>query len=203
MSAGIIAGAASSAASSKGGQQVLGSVSKGIDSQVAATQRAQRIGFTILGIVVVGVLGFVAYRVIKKIAKDITEGSRAKGDGARAIIEGTQLIQDLAQMGIQVSRDTNYGEVANQLAQLFAGCGFNGGAVDLIKASVFNDADWSALVTAWGGEDGKRSYDACNWEFDFGDTEVSLSAAIVSELDSEEKAILNADFQQKGINVRF
>jgi len=40
MSAGIIAGAASGVASSKGGQQVLGSVAKGIDSQVAATQKA-------------------------------------------------------------------------------------------------------------------------------------------------------------------
>jgi hypothetical protein len=203
MSAGIIASAASGVASSKGGQQILGSVSAGINSQVASTQRAQKIGLTILGIVVVGVLGFVAYKVIKKIVKDIGDGAKEKGDGARAIIEGTQLIKDLAALGIEVSKDTNYGEVANQLAQLFAGCGFNNGAVDLIKASVFNDADWTALVTAWGGEDGKRPYDACNWEFDFGDSEVSLSAAIVSELDSEEKAILNADFQQKGINVRF
>ena len=203
MSAGIIAGAASGVASSKGGQQILGSVSAGINSQVAATQRAQKIGFTILGVVVVGILGFVAYKVITKIAKDIADSAKEKGDGARAIIEGTQLIQDLAAMGIQVSKDTNYAEVANQLQGLFGGCGFNDGAVDLIKASIFNDADWTALVTAWGGEDGKRAYDACNWEFDFGDTEVSLSAALASELNSDEKASLNADFQQKGINVRF
>jgi hypothetical protein len=30
-----------------------------------------------------------------------------------------------------------------------------------------NDADWNALVIAWGKEDGKRAYDACNWEFEF------------------------------------
>ena len=203
MSAGIIASAASGVASSKGGQQMLGSVSAGINSQVASTQRAQKIGLTILGIVVVGVLGFVAYKVIKKIVKDIGDGAKEKGDGARAIIEGTQLIKDLAALGIEVSKDTNYDEVANQLEGLFGGCGFNDGAVNLIKASVFNDADWSALVIAWGGEDGKRSYDGCNWEFDFGNKEVSLSAALADELSSEEKATLNADFQQKGINVRF
>lgn len=203
MSAGIIASAASGVASSKGGQQILGSVSAGINSQVASTQRAQKIGLTILGIVVVGVLGFVAYKVIKKIAKDISDGIKDKGDRAGAIIEGTLLIQDLAALGIEVSKDTNYNEVANQLEGLFGGCGFNDGVVDLIKASVFNDADWTALVIAWGREDGKRPYDACNWEFDFGDKEVSLSMALADELNSEEKATLNADFQQKGINVRF
>lgn len=202
MSAGIIAGAASGVASSKGGQQILGSVSKGIDSQVAATQRAQKIGLTILGVVVVGVIGFVAYKVISKIAKDIKKGVTDRGDDASSIIEGTMLIRDLAAMGIQVSKDTNFDEVANQLEQLFAGCGFNAGAVELIKASVRNDADWSALVISWGKEDGKRSYDACNWEFDFGDSEMTLSQALVSELDYAEKTNLNLYFQQNGINVR-
>jgi hypothetical protein len=37
----------------------------------------------------------------------------------------------------------------------------------------------------------------------FGDSNMTLSQALASELDSSEKADLNADFQQKGINVRF
>jgi hypothetical protein len=200
---GIIADAASGVASSKGGQQILGSVSKGVDSQVAATQRAQNIGFTILGIVVVGVLGFVAYKVLMKVAKDIKEAAGNKSDAASGILEGTKVIQDLSQQGVQVSRDNNFSEIANQLEYLFSGCGFNNGAKDLLKASVMNDADWNALVIAWGKEDGKRTYDGCNWEFNFGDTNATLSQAITSELDSAEKAELNADFQQKGINVRF
>jgi hypothetical protein len=203
MSAGIIAGAASGVAGSKGGQKILGSVSAGIDSQVAATQRAQKIGFTILGIVVVGVLGFVAYKVLSKIAKDIKQAAGSKSDSASGILEGTKVIQDLAEQGVIISRDNNFSEIANQLEYLFGGCGFNAGAKDLLKASVMNDADWNALVIAWGKEDGKRAYDGCNWEFDFGDSNYTLSQAIASELDSSEKAELNADFQQKGINVRF
>jgi len=88
MSAGIIAGAAAGVANSKGGQQILGSVSAGINSQVASTQRAQKIGLTILGIVVVGVLGFVAYKVIKKIVKDISDGVKIE------VIEQVQLLKE-------------------------------------------------------------------------------------------------------------
>jgi hypothetical protein len=134
MSAGIIAGAASGVASSKGGQQILGSVSAGINSQVAATQRAQKIGFTILGIVVVGALGFVAYKVLSKIAKEIKQGAASKSDAASGILEGTKVIQDLAEQGVIISRDNNFSEIASQLEYLFAGCGFNSGAKDLVKS---------------------------------------------------------------------
>ena len=106
----------------------------------------------------------------------------------------------LAEQGIRPTISKAQAEgFANSLQAAFDGCGTDTDAIGNVMIQMNNDADIYLLISTYG----VRKYDACNWEMDFGDKELSLNAAISDELDGPEKSYINTILKNKGIKFQF
>jgi len=164
-------------------------------SQVGdSTAKASRIiGWTFIGLV--GIAG--AYLLYKVISKAIQKGQENADDRAE-VKEETLVLGELEKQGIKVTPTLNPHSMANAIQAAISGCTEDEDAVYTQLRLLNNDADWGALITAWGGENGKRLVADCL----YGGTEYPLKEALVKLFSSSEREIVNQIFAQKGMKTR-
>lgn len=150
--------------------------------------------------------GFVAVVAVSSaflIGKQVYSVVKSKLDVAKSMRESKEAddeVKKLKKEGIVPTlTDAQVQGMVNSLVTSFAGCGTDEHVVMKVFEQMKNDADVYKLISAYG----VRKYDACNWEFEFGDKELSLSAAIADELDHNERGLLNHLLSTRGIAIRF
>jgi hypothetical protein len=174
-------------AKSKAGQKAISQVGD-------TTARASKIiGWTFIGLV--GLTG--AYLLYKVISKAIKKGQE-NADERAAIKEEQQVLSELEQGGIQVTPTLNFKDIANAIQAALGGCTEDEEAVYTQMRRLNNDADWGALKTAWGGENGKRMVEGCF----YGGTEYPLTEALISLFSQSERDVINQIFANKGMKSR-
>ena len=165
------------------------------------------------GTMVVGVSGITIYTIysLVKAAKDRKQKQLAQAQ----LVQFVDDMDRLARQGVFPSfQESQYHIWTNAIVEQFAGCdpsftncpdmlrsiGYSksGQTVFNIISGFQNDADFLALQAAWG----IRTYDDCGW-FTGNVTDVTLSAAISSELTNCEKEGLNKTLKNKGISYTF
>lgn len=150
------------------------------------------------GAVIVGgiTVTFLTGRATWRKVKSMLEKGKLMKEGKEA---GQELI-NLQKQGINPTiSDAQVEGFANTLQTAFSGCGTDEAAVINVVRQLKNEADVMKLIAKYG----LRKHDACNWEFDFSDKEMTLSAAISDELDVFEKAAVNVQLEKNGIKYRF
>lgn len=149
----------------------------------------------IIAVFLVGAGGFAVWKGYKYIVKIMdTSGERAENS------ETKDQISKLKKDGMKPSySDAQYAQWANQLKEAFAGCGTSNGTWANIYGKLKNDLDVLLLNKAYG----TRKFDSCNWEFDFGDFEGTLSQALVHELSDAELQMLNKSLAAKKITASY
>jgi hypothetical protein len=164
-------------------------------SQVGdSTARASKIiGWTFIGLV--GITG--AYLLYKVISKAIQKGQE-NADERAAIKEEQQVLSGLDKEGVKVTQSLNFKDMANAIQAALGGCTEDEEAVYTQMRRLNNDADWGALKTAWGGENGKRLVPDCL----YGGTEYPLVEALVSLFSQSERDVINQIFASKGMKSR-
>jgi len=164
-------------------------------SQVGdTTARASKIvGWTFLGLI--GLAG--AYLLYKVISKAISK-SQDNADDRAAIKEEQLVLQELDKQGIKPTPNLNEKDIANAIQAAISGCTEDEEAVYTQMRRLNNDADWGALKTAWGGENGRRMVEGCF----VGGTEYPLIEALVSLFSQSERDVINQIFASKGMKSR-
>jgi len=164
-------------------------------SQVGdSTARASKIiGWTFVGLV--GLAG--AYLLYKVISKAISK-SQDNADDRAAIKEEQLVLQELDKQGIRPTPNLNEKDIANAIQAALSGCTEDEEAVYTQMRRLNNDADWGALKTAWGSENGKRMVEGCL----YGGTEYPLSEALVGLMSQSERDVINQIFVSKGMKSR-
>jgi hypothetical protein len=164
-------------------------------SQVGdTTARASKIiGWTFIGLI--GIAG--AYLLYKVISKAISKAQDSADDRA-AIKEEQLVLQELDKQGIKPSPNLNEKDIANALQAALGGCSEDEEAVYTQMRRLNNDADWAALKTSWGGENGKRMVAGCL----YGGTEYPLTEALVNLMSQGERDVINQIFASKGMKSR-
>ena len=164
-------------------------------SQVGdTTARASKIiGWTFISLI--GIAG--AYLLYKVISKAVAKGQE-NADERAAIKEEQQVLAGLDKEGIQVTQNLNFKDIANAIQAALGGCDEDEEAVYTQIRRLNNDADWAALKTAWGGENGRRMVDGCM----FGGTEYPLTEALVTLFSQAERDVINQIFSSKGMKSR-
>jgi hypothetical protein len=182
------------------GAMVAGELAKSPAGQKAISQstdsvtRATRvIGWTFIGLIAIGG----AYLLYKVISKAIQKGQE-NADERAAIKEEQQVLSNLEQGGVQVTQTLNFKDMANAIQSALGGCSEDEEAVYTQIRRLNNDADWGALKTAWGGENGRRLVADCF----YGGTEYPLTEALVSLFSQGERDVINQIFASKGMKSR-
>ena len=149
----------------------------------------------IVQIVIIIIVAFFLWKIYNWIRKQF----RTRGQ-ALELGDITSTINQLQQSGLQPSFPTaQYATWANQLVEAFNGCGTSNGVWTNVFTSVKNDLDIALLIEAYG----VRTFDECNWEFNFGDFKGTLSEALVHELSGSELSEVNDLLKSKGIKYTF
>jgi hypothetical protein len=164
-------------------------------SQVGdSTARASRIiGWTFIGLI--GITG--AYLLYKVISKAISK-SQDNADDRAATKEEQLVLQELDKQGIKPTPNLNEKDIANAIQAALSGCTEDEEAVYTQMRRLNNDADWGALKTAWGGENGRRMVAGCA----FGGTEYPLTEALVNLMSQGERDVINQIWASKGMKSR-
>lgn len=137
---------------------------------------------------------FVLYKVYKKIADK--EGSSDKED----VYDVQKEVNKLKREGAKFPHSqAQYSLWAASLNEAFDGCGTSNGTWMKVFGEMKSDIDVLALIATYG----KRDYDGCNWEGDFGTKNSTLPQAITSELSENEISKINAMFAKNSISYRF
>ncbi len=184
MAGALIAG---EVAKSKAGQKVITQAS---DTSVKVTKV---IGWTIFGLVALGG-AFLLYKVI---SKAIAKG-QDNADERAAIKEEQLVLKELEKEGIKTTPNLNEKDIANAIQAALSGCDEDEEAVYTQIRRLNNDADWAALKTAWGGENGTRMIEGCV----YGGTEYPLIEALVTLFNQAERDVINKIFADKGMKAR-
>lgn len=147
------------------------------------------------GIIAVGVLGgiaYIGYKIIKK-AEQVADTKYGKND----LSDVGSTLKELAKKGIKPQlTDGQLAVMAGTLRESFEGCMTNNDDIDNVFRKCTNEADVLSLIQKYG----MRKYDACNWEFDFGDKEYTLPQALNSEGNTSR---VNDVLRQKNIDFQF
>lgn len=131
--------------------------------------------------------------------KLIKQWNREKGY-REEIKDVTTSINNLISQGIKQSYTSGqYATWANQFQEAFDGCGTSNDVWRDVFSKMKNELDVLLLIDAYG----TRTFDECDWEFNFGDFTGTLGMSLVHELSSSEKAELNKLLTDKGINYTF
>lgn len=113
---------------------------------------------------------------------------------------GGKDLRDLQALGQKASYpDSQYATWANQLKEAFNGCGTSNGVWKTVFGSLKNEVDVLKLNQTYG----TRTFDECNWEFNFGDFTGTLSQALVHELSDSEMNEVNTMLEKAGIKYRY
>ena len=165
-------------------------ISQGLDT----TSKVSRIvGWTFVGLF--GLAG--AYLLYKVISKAISK-SQDNADDRAATKEEQLVLQELDKQGIKPSPNLNEKDIANAIQAALGGCTEDEEAVYTQMRRLNNDADWGALKTAWGGENGKRLIKDCL----YGGTDYSLVEGLTNLFSQGERDAINQTFQSKGMQTR-
>jgi hypothetical protein len=179
--------AAGEIAKTKAGQKTISQVGD-------STARASKIiGWSIIGLV--SIAG--AFLLYKVISKAIQKG-KENADERAAVKEEQLVLQELDKEGIKPTPNLNEKDIANAIQAALGGCDEDEEAVYTQMRRLNNDADWAALKTAWGGEDGKRMIADCF----YGGTEYPLTEALVNLFSQAERDVINQIFASKGMKSR-
>jgi predicted metalloprotease len=149
-------------------------------------------------IIVIVVVVFALYKFGKLIIAKLTdkEGSSDKED----VFDVQKEVNKLKKEGAAFPHSqAQYSLWASALNESFDGCGTSNGSWMTVFSEMKSDIDVLALIATYG----KRSYDGCNWEGDFGDKDTTLPQAITSELSANEISKINAMFAKNSISYRF
>ena len=165
-------------------------ISQGLDT----TAKVSRIvGWTFVGLF--GLAG--AYLLYRVISKAIQKGQENADDRA-AIKEETLVLDYLDKQGIKPTQGINFHDMANTIQEALGGCTEDEESVYTQMRRLNNDADWGALKTAWGGENGKRLIKDCL----YGGTDYSLVEGLTNLFSQGERDAINQTFQSKGMQTR-
>ena len=165
-------------------------ISQGLDT----TAKVSRIvGWTFVGLF--GLAG--AYLLYKVISKAISK-SQDNADDRAATKEEQLVLQELDKQGIKPSPNLNEKDIANAIQAALGGCTEDEEAVYTQMRRLNNDADWGALKTAWGGENGRRMVEGCIG----GGTEYPLTEALVNLMSQGERDVINQIWASKGMKSR-
>ena len=182
------------------GAMVAGELAKTPAGQKAISQstdsitRATRvIGWTFIGLIALGG-AFLLYKVISKAIQKGQENA----DERAAIKEEELVLKELEKQGVKTTPNLNEKDIANAIQAALGGCSEDEEAVYTQIRRLNNDADWAALKTAWGGENGKRLVADCF----YGGTEYPLTEALVSLFSQSERDVINQIFASKGMKAR-
>lgn len=140
----------------------------------------------------------VAYFVGKSIWDAVKEARDAKVK-LKESSDAVTVLNKLAAQGIYPTHtDAEFEGWSNQLATAFGGCGTDMGAIGTIFTQLNNQADLYKLIATYG----IRPYEGCSLLFE-GQQSVSLSAAMVAELDNTERQDINTILAVKNINYSY
>lgn len=138
------------------------------------------------------VIGVPIYKQIKKAFQNKNENKEINTTESE--------IKDLESGGEKASYpDSQYLSWADSLKQAFDGCGTSTTAVGDIFVKLKNEVDLKKLNVAYG----VRTYDACNWTFNFGDFTGTLGQALVNELAPADLQWINKLLRVKKINFQY
>lgn len=138
---------------------------------------------------------FILWRIVRWARKQF----RTKGQSLE-LTDITSTINNLQSQGLTPSFPiAQYATWANQLSEAFNGCGTSNQTWRTIFEAIKNDLDVALLIEAYG----VRTFDECNWEFNFGDFKGTLSEALVHELSADELTEINDLLKSKGIKYTF
>ena len=104
---------------------------------------------------------------------------------------------ELKKLGKPTLSDADLERLADRLRQAFHGCGTKNKSILSVFGQMGNKSDVLKLITTYG----VRKYDACNWEFEFGDDELTLQEALYSE--NADIGDINAILSRKNIEFQF
>ena len=106
--------------------------------------------------------------------------------------------EELRKTGEQPSLSTSdFERLSDRLRTAFSGCGTRNSDIESVFNQLHNKAYVLTLITTYG----VRVYDGCNWEFDFGDTELTLQEAMYNE--NVDIGDVNAILSKKSIDFKF
>lgn len=129
-----------------------------------------------IGISIVGVVGFVAYKIYKKV-----QGIGESKDEQKVLDLVDKELKDKLKAGDSLSKPlSTYQSTANAIEEKLKGCETIGTEVDVIKlviGQVKKPIDWLQLTKAFG----KRKIDDCG---PWGDTDYELGNLLKDQLDS-------------------
>lgn len=148
-------------------------------------------------IIVIVVVVFVLYKSGKLIIAKLfdKEGASDKED----VYDVQKEVNKLKKEGAKFPHSqAQYSIWASSLNEGFDGCGTSNSWATVF-GEMKSDIDVLALIASYG----KRTYDACNWDGDFGDKNGTLPQAITSELSANEISKINAMFAKNNITYRF
>jgi hypothetical protein len=141
----------------------------------------------------------VVYLVYRRVSAKIKADINAKYQKALVDASANEVKNLYNQGVVQTLTNSQLEGIASNLRQAFDGCGTDWSAITRSFEAMKNEADLQALIRVYG----IRKYDACNWEFDFGDKELNLAGAISDECSGEEVDEINGILKRRGIKYRF
>ena len=135
------------------------------------------------------------YFIFKKQIKGFLNNLKDKRDAKAELKEYEDALK---QTGEKASLKTSdFERLSDRLRTAFAGCGTRNADIESVFHQLHNEADVLTLITTYG----IRRYDACNWEFDLGDKELTLQEAMYDE--NVEIGDINSILSKKGIDFKF
>lgn len=148
----------------------------------------------IIAVAIVGGVGFIAYKIYKKIQQS-NEEKGSKQENSQAQSELDKLIKKGIKPTYQQSQYSSY---ANTLWEAMDGYGTNEDLIMRVFANLKNDADFLSLSKAYGIR--TVSSGVGNPEPNYRGT---LSGALASELENSKIRDINASMSKKGITYKF
>lgn len=139
------------------------------------------------GAILIGAIGYYLYKKLKNSGGKSDSVGKSDSGGRKNDKDGDSSSPTLT--------DSQLETMAETLKNAFAGCTTDNDAVDNVFKKINSEADVNALIKKYG----RRKYDACNWEFDFGDKEYPLGEALASEgnTDRVNKILANNNIKYK------
>lgn len=146
-----------------------------------------KITTAVVGIVGLAVIVLVLRKPIKALAKQIG------GIGEKRDVN--QELRDEIRRGNEPTlTDSQIRDIKSGILAQIAGCTVDDQPIIKQMKRLKNNADFLKLKKEWG----ISTWDGCNWEFDFGDTEGNLTYAL-SEMSNDAQKEVNDYLRNQGI----
>ena len=135
------------------------------------------------------------YFIFKKQIKSFLNNLKDKRDAKAELKEYENALKGTGEN--PTLKTSDFERLSDRLRTAFDGCGTRNTDIESVFNQLHNTADVLTLITTYG----IRRYDACNWEGDFGDKELTLQEALYDE--NADIGAINGILSQKGIEFKF